>query len=340
MKTILRLVTVSAVGVSALAFAGNALATQRLSVTQSATSLTIKVTQDATDPQPAQILIYVPAGYTLNTSAAPGSKIGTTTGAVIARDQGNIQLPLTGDVLVADPAQFTKNTCSPGQNQAVWILQLSVAGQTINLPVYVRPTSPAEAGLGSAVMAVCLAPSDTPVGSPGRSPFGAQLKSAIFTVNNVFTPPAGAVRWDSLWTPWGAGNGIPNPGGMVEARAFAGPGAITLAGTVASKKKRIVRLQGRVTAAGVGIVGATVNLYLNGKARYKKKTNGSGGYSFLLQKKKGSRVTTTIFQSKVTVPERDVTATGCASPAVPGVPCVSATQGAFTATSRSVRIRI
>ena len=340
MKTILRLVTVSAVGVAALAFAGNALATQRLSVTQSATSLTIKATQDASDQQPAKIQIYVPAGYTLNTSATPGQTIGTTTGVIVARDQGNIDLPLTGDVLVDDPAKHTTDACSPGMNQAVWILQLSVAGQTINLPVYVTPTTSAEAGLGSAKLSVCLAPSDTPQGSPGRSPFGAQLKSATFTVNNVFTPPTGAVRWESLWTPYGAGNGVPNAAGTVEARAFVGPGAITLAGRVTNKKKRIVRLQGKVTAAGVGIAGATVNLLLNGKARYKAATTGAGSYSFRLQKKKGSKVTTTFFQASVSVPERDVTATGCATPAVPPIPCVSATQGTFTATSKKIRIRI
>ena len=340
MKTILRLVTVSVVGVAALAFAGNALATQRISVTQSATSLTIKVTQDASDQQPAKIQIYVPAGYTLNTSAAPGGTIGTTTGVVIARDQGNIDLPLTGDVLVADPAQHTKDACSPGTNQAVWILQLSVAGQTINLPVYVNPTAGAETGLGSAKLAVCLAPSDTPAGSPGRSPFGAQLKSATFTVNNVFTPPAGATRWESLWTPYSVGNGVPNVAGTVEARAFVGPGAITLGGRVTSKAKRTVSLNGKVTASGVGIAGATVSLLLNGKARYKAKTTGSGAYSFKLQKKKGSKVTTTFFQAKVTVAERDVTAAGCASPVVPPIPCVSATQGSFTATSKKIRIRI
>ena len=54
-------------------FAGNALATQKLSVSQTPTSLTIKVTQAQTDPQPAKITIYVPSGYTLNTSAAPGT---------------------------------------------------------------------------------------------------------------------------------------------------------------------------------------------------------------------------------------------------------------------------
>ena len=140
MKTILRLVTVTAVGVAALALAGNALATQRLSVTQSSTSLTIKVTQDATDQQPAKIQIYIPAGYTLNTSATPGTTIGSTTGVVIARDQAGIELPLSGPVLADDPAKYTTSPCSPGNNQAVWILQLSVAGQTINLPVYVNPT--------------------------------------------------------------------------------------------------------------------------------------------------------------------------------------------------------
>lgn len=340
MKTILRLVTVTAVSVAALALAGNALATQRLSVNQSATSLTIKLSQDASDQQPSRINIYLPAGYTANTSATPGTTIGTTTGVVIARDQGNIDLPLTGDVIVADPASHTKDPCSPGNNLAVWILQLSVAGQTINLPVYLNPTAGIETGLGSAKLTVCLAPSDTPMGSPGRSPFGAQLKSATFTVNNVFTTPAGAARWESLWTPWSVGTGVPNPVGTIEARAFVGPGAITLAARVTSKAKRVVSLNGRVSASGVGVVGATVSLLLNGKARYKAKTTANGAYKFMLQKKKGSKVTTTFFQSKVTVGEQDVTTAGCASPAAPPIPCVSATQGAFTAISNKIRIRI
>ena len=337
MKTIL---TVSAAGVAALAFAGNALATQRLSVTQSATSLTFKVTQDASDQQPAKIQIYVPAGYTLNTSATPGTTIGTANGVIIARDQGGIDLPLTGDVIVDDPAKYTQAPCSPGNNLAVWILQLSVAGQTISLHVYVTATTAAEAGLGSAKVVTCLFPADTPQGSPNRSPFGAQLKNATFTVNNVFTPPVGAVRWESLWTPYGTGNGVPNAAGTVEARAFVGPGAVTLAGRVTSKARRIVTLSGKVTASGIGIAGATVSLLLNGKARYKKASSATGAYSFRVQKTKGSKVTTTFFQAKVTVPESDVTASGCASPAVAPLPCVSATQGSFTATSKKIKIRI
>ena len=43
MKTIIRLAVLALAGTSALALAGNALATQKLSVKQSTTTLTIKV---------------------------------------------------------------------------------------------------------------------------------------------------------------------------------------------------------------------------------------------------------------------------------------------------------
>lgn len=339
MKTILRLVTVAAVAGSALALAGNALATQTLSVQQTSTSLTIVVKQAQTDQQPAKIQIYVPNGYTLNPTQTPGTKIGTTTGDVFARDQ-NIPLPLTGDVVVADPAQYTKSPCSPGNNLAVWLLNLSVAGQTISLPVYVNPTTGAETGLGSAKLTVCLAPSDTPQGTPGRSPFGAQLLDATFTVNNVITPPSGAVRWTSLWTPYASGTGVPNAAGTVEARAFVGPGSISLSAKVTNKKKKIVLLRGSVTSGGAGVAGATVRLLINGKlSKITARTNGNGAYSMPIQKTV-RKASTFFFQTRVNVPASDVTSTGCASPSVPPIPCVSATQGAFTALSRKVRIRI
>ena len=51
---------------------------------------------------------------------------------------------------------------------------------------------------------------------------------------------------------------------------------------------------GRVTASGVGIAGATVSLLLNGKVRYKAKTSAAGAYAVRLQKKKGTKVTTTV----------------------------------------------
>ncbi|MBW8742605.1 MAG: hypothetical protein JF623_08255, partial [Acidobacteria bacterium] len=196
-----------------------------------------------------------------------------------------------------------------------------------------------EAGLGASKLTVCLAPSDTPQGSPGRSPFGAQLLSATFTVNGIFTAPTGAARWTSLWTPYAAGNGQPNAAGTVEARAFVGPGAVTIAGVVTNKRKKTVQIRGRVSYAGVGLVASTVRLLVNGKQRFSSTTTGNGAYRFNLQKTARKKVTT-FFQTRAISTQRDVTATGCSSPSVPGVSCVSATQGAFNVLSRKIRIRI
>src|SRR6185312_15403542 len=187
MKRVVKLAVLAGAAVTALAFASNALAVQKLSVSQTATSLTIKVTQAQTDPQPAKIQIFVPTGYTLNTTAAPGTVIGTTSGSVFARD-ANIPLPLSGDVA---PPNTNAAPCFTGTHQAVWLLRLQVAGQSINLPIAVDPVpSGPLAAFGSFVLVTCLAPSDVPQGTPGRSPNGAQLLEANFTVNNIFQVPA------------------------------------------------------------------------------------------------------------------------------------------------------
>src|SRR5436189_3320518 len=240
MKRVVKLAVLAGAAVTALAFAGNALAVQKLSISQSTTSLTIKVTQAQTDPQPAKIQIFAPAGYTLNTSAAPGTTIGTTSGSVFARD-ANIPLPLSGDVVVAPPNTNAPG-CATGTHLAVWNLALSVAGQAINLPVHVDPTPGPEAAVGAHKMVVCLAPADVPQGTPGRSPNGAQLLEANFTVNNVFQVPAAQSVWKAITTPYASGTGLPNPAGTVETRALAAEGALTINARVTNKKKRTLRI--------------------------------------------------------------------------------------------------
>jgi hypothetical protein len=336
MKTILRLAVLALAGTAALAFAGNALATQKLSVRQTATSLTIKVSQAQTDQQPAKIQIYVPTGYTINASQAPGTKIGTTTGTVFARDQ-NIPLPLSGDVIVV-PATTNAPGCDPVPHLTVWNLALSVAGQTINLPVHVDQTAGAETALGTYKLVVCLAPSDVPQGTPGRSPFGAQLLDATFTVENVFTVPTGESIWKTITTPYAAGTGAPNVAGTVETRSFVGVGALTIASRVTSKVRRTLRLTGRVSQAGNAVAAAQVTILVNGKARFRARSNAGGNYGLTL--KKTGKKTTTTFQARVNVAERDITSSGCASPTLPGVACVSATSAPFTALSRKLRVRL
>jgi len=337
MKRVVKLAVLAGAAVTALAFASNALAVQKLSVSQTATSLTIKVTQAQTDPQPAKIQIFVPSGYTLNTSAAPGTTIGTTSGSVFARD-ANIPLPLSGNVVVAPPNTNAPG-CTTGTHLAVWLLQLQVAGQTIQLPVTVDPTSGASTALGAYLLVTCLAPADVPQGTPGRSPNGAQLLEADFTVNNVFAVPTVLSTWDALTTPYSAGTGIPNPAGTVETRSIVGSGTLSMTTRVTNKAKRTLRVSGRLTQAGAGVAGSQVRLLLNGAAsRFTARTAASGAYSIVL-KKTGKKSTTT-FQSRVTVAERDVTSTACATPTLPPVPCVSATASGFTAVSRKVRVRL
>jgi hypothetical protein len=336
MKSISKLAVFTATAFGALALAGNALATQKLEVTQAASpaSVTIKLSQTATDPQPAKITVYVPTGYVLNATQATGSVIGTTTGNVIARDLGNIPVPLAGDVVVDNPASHVTDFCAPGTHAAVWILRLSVLGQTIALPVYVDPTVGTESALGAAKLQVCLGPADVPQGSPGRSPNGAQLLDATFTVNGVLTPPTGPVRWIAFTTPYTPSTGTPNVAGTVETRSFVGPGAITLSGRVTSKKKKQVTLSGAVTQSGLGAAGR-VSILINGRARTTATANASGRYS----KKVTGIGKRSTFQARVTVPARDVTATGCATATQAGVNCVSATASGFTAVSRKLSFK-
>jgi hypothetical protein len=336
MKTIIRLAVLALAGTAALALAGNALATQKLSVSQSTTALTIKVSQAQTDNQPARISIYVPSGYSINTSATPGSRIGSTSGTVFSRD-ANIPLPLSGDVVVVPPTTNAPG-CDPVPHIAVWNLALSVAGNTINLPVHVDQLSGAEAALGAYKLVVCLAPDDVPAATPGRSPNGARLLEATFTVNNVFTVPAGTSVWKAITTPYASGTGAPNPAATVETRAFVSNGTVTLRRQV-NAKRRLVKFTGSVVQSGP-VAGARVTMLLNGKAtRFTARTNASGKFSIVLRKT--GKKTTSTFQARTTVAERDITSTGCASP-TPGIPggCVSATASPFTAVSAKIRIRL
>ena len=105
-------------------------------------------------------------------------------------------------------------------------------------------------------------------------------------------------------------------------------------------KARLVKFTGKVTQAGAAVAAARVVLLVNGKsAGFSARANASGNYSVVL--KKTGKKTTSTFQARTTVAERDITATGCASP-TPGVPggCVSATASPFTAVSAKIRIRL
>src|SRR4051794_2528436 len=158
----------------------------------SSTTIHIAIPQ-STDPI-AAINIFVPSGYTLNTTQAAGTKIGSIDATAFSND-AKLTLPLSGDVTADNPANHTSDsTQSAGtpNSQAVWSMNLSVAGQTIALPLYANPTVGAQTALGKFRLTICLPPPDVPVGTPGRSAQGAQVLDARFTVNGIFTTPVSA----------------------------------------------------------------------------------------------------------------------------------------------------
>ena len=338
MKTIIRLAVLVVVATAGLALAGNALATQRLSVRQEATSLTIKLTQAQSDPQPARIVVYVPTGYTINASPPAETKIGAASGNAFARDSNSSSVPISGDVVVAADDTNAEG-CATGTHTAVWKATLSIGGDNVDLVFHVDETTGTETSLGAYKLVACPGPSDVPQGTPGRWPDGAQLLEATFTLNNIFTAPASGTRvWKEFTTPYSPGLAKENTDGMVETRSAVIPGVLTLSARVVSKQRRWLRVSGALKQGGVAIARASVNVLINGKARFRARTTATGTYFTVLRK--SGRKTTSTFQTRVTVAEHDITRTGCTAPSLPDVRCVSATASGFTALSRKLRVTL
>jgi hypothetical protein len=226
-------------------------------------------------------------------------------------------------------------------------MNLSAAGQTLPIPIYVNKSSGAAAAFGAFNLKICLPPWDVPVGTPGRSFEGAQLLDAKLTLNKLITAPtsAGVGVWEMLTTPYTPGKGTPNLAGTFESRALV-PLPISLGAKATYKKKtKTWTLSGKATEGGVPLAaGTTLTIYRGTSAKTLKragtttvKTGGAWSVSGRLSPKK-----TTYFQVGATAGERDATSTGCQNPAPPTVApagCVSATLSAWTARSSIVRVK-
>jgi len=357
MTTRIRAVLAAAAALATLVVAGTALAANTGSVTvwhtpqalanSSSTTVHVSVPQ-STDPI-AATNIYVPTGYTVTTNQAAGTSIGSVDATAFSRD-ANLVLPLSGTVVTADPSAAANKQGSAGcagvaQSQAVWIMNLSVAGNTLAVPVYINATAGAEAGLGATKVTICLPPPDVPVGTPGRSFQGAQLLDAKLTLSNVFTTPTAAAlaKWETLFTPYNPGVGTVNRAGTFEARAFVPVPIILGVKVTYAKKTNTWTLSGKATEGGVAVAGLSLKVSrglaaakLAQKGTVKTAANGSFKVSGKLLPKK-----TTFFQVSGSVDERDYTATGCQSPLTPVAPagCVKATLSPWTAKSVVVRVK-
>jgi hypothetical protein len=319
--------------------------------------VTISVSATKEEDATFAAAIYAPLGFTPTLDQAAGAELGKVTAHVQALGiSADTILPLEGTVVVAnqaDPAiapsvsQCTRTPVGTAHG-AVWVLVLTAAGQTLRVPVTVDViTAGPETEFAQAKMTICL-PSPFIPAAAGGATFGAKLLDASFTLNAVFNNPAsrGEFIWRARLTPWTTGTGVPNAAGTVEARSYIRlPSSLSLKAKVVSKKKHTVKLTGRLTEGGAGIGGIGVKLLIGRakvsalKAQYTAKTGASGAFGGnAIKLKKGGKY---FFQVKATVPDRDYTATGCATagPFNP-VPCVSATVPGFTASSIAVSAKL
>jgi hypothetical protein len=353
MRTKLRLAVLASAIAGALALAGSALATPKLIIAGASapgsSQVSIQFLEDKSDASPARITIYAPAGYTGVVTASPGTVIGTAHADLQALAiSPDAVISADGQIIAANPtdAQYVNNTCSPGQHTAVWLLRVTVSGQTLNVPVYVDAPSPAADPLAAASpfkLTVCFT---SPYVSPdaGGAPFGAKILNAILKLNQgTFTTPVarGTYVWRAVVTPYTLGTATPNVGGTVEARGLVDtPQTLSISVKVTNKKKHRVRITGTLRAANVAIGGATVRLS-RGAARNmtkpttKAKTNANGVVTFNLKFK---RRATVWFGLAATVPAYDATSTGCKTPTAPTLPCASATANGFAVSTRFVKV--
>jgi hypothetical protein len=332
-RTRTAIVAVAALAALALAAVATAAYTSpKLSVSYAAGNVTRIVASASVDNDAtARAAIVIPTGTALTTTAAPGTKVGTAKAQVSALALGGALLPLAGDIVVAPPGSVpaaSQTGCiGPATPQATLMLVLQAAGQTINLPAYIIPTSGPQAALGAAQLVFCLPPPDLP--APVGATFGAKFLSADLTLNGVIGPIAQGA-WVAFWTPWNAGVGTVNAAATVASPAAIAPGGITLSGR---KVKGVKRLSGRVTQAGAGVA-TKVTILAGTKRLATVSARANGAFTYAVPKR--SKATT--FRARAVVAGHDAPAV-CGQFGSLGVPCVNATVSGFTATSGAVRIR-
>jgi hypothetical protein len=357
MKKRLRLLLAVSAGLLGLAFAAPALGAFQpdITVQQSsykagaATTAGFVIEELDTDDPIAKFTIFSPAGYSSNLTQAQGTVIGKALAFVKAGALGGTILPLTGNVVVGNPADPTimaqSQACTGSTtNQQVWILDTSIQGQSIRIPAFVNTVGP------YVVQQVCL---QSPV-DPANT-FQAQLLVANYTVKGVFTSAAsrGGYQWAADFTPYIPGTITPNPAGTNEWRTFVGlPSSLTF--KKAKSKRGQVAFSGSLAIAGLnprGIklrmyysakaqpapnysLGTAAGLFGTGKAVSTKPVKSNGKYSISRKKPKGKRFYQMRFENYLLVPSGGDNCEG-PSPSGQPIPC----NGTSLAPLTSVTIR-
>jgi hypothetical protein len=338
-----RLAVITTFLLGSLAFAVPAFASYspRLAVTSQSQALgssgvRIKFSTSGQDDATQKIAILVPKGYTVNTGAGSGAKIGTVSATVIAADV-KATAKSSGALVVAGRGEFPTEAqgCSGNASpNAVWTFTLVVRGTAFRVPVFVD-TSPTQPGssFGVATLSICFASGDTPKGFPGRAVLGSKVINFTLTTNAISLPKEkGTYRWRSSVTPYGEGTGNPNTKGVVEVQSLQPlPLELSLSAKVdpARKGSSKVTLSGTFAASGDPIPGIFLTL-LRGSSPHGLKrlgvisTNSQGQFATSGEVPQTSSPQRLYAQVTTGDIVRDLGLAGCQATS-PAVPCIDAT---------------
>lgn len=172
---------------------------------------------------PARVTIYVPAGFAVDTSAAPGTLIGDSYLGYSTSSSGDDFV--FGTMGARDPASGgpAAQACAPGAHAAIWMATFDIEQRSVEIPFYVDATQGSEASLGAYKLVACLASPYVPV-AEGGAPDNLRVTELELALSepgrSVITKPAsGKFTWRLFTTPYVNGTATPNDGATFEARA-------------------------------------------------------------------------------------------------------------------------
>jgi hypothetical protein len=225
----------------------------------------LDVTLPTSAPAAASVVFYSPQGYDVAVGQAPGTKVGTVVAGVTVGGS-TTEIEADGDLLADDPAKYVGNACAPGLHAGVLVASLAAGGVTVPVPLYVYPTSGAEAALGGFKIQACLASPDVPA-AIGGAPAGLRLLEADLDFTSIFTNPAatGAYTWSVFETPYTPGTATPNPAGTVEARSIVSLPKLFSVKWALNAKKTAVTFKGKVNEGGKPRAGVNVRFLVSKK---------------------------------------------------------------------------
>ena len=242
----------------------------------------VAISVPAAAAEVGKVTLYIPAGYNLGLTDAPGTKEGQVFMGTAA-DFG------FGDVKAADPAAYVNSpqaqACAPGPHTAVWTMHLEfMLADTALVPIYIDPTSGDETALGAYKLQMCLPLSH--LASPGGSHLGSKMRALGFEFTRFVNPTAAAVY---VWRAFASNpdaSGNPDLSTTYELRSdIPLPAKLTLSGKFDHRHHRAL-LNGRLTTQVSTVSAIGVTLYRRGKDGFwtsvtSTRTSANGSFRFV-----------------------------------------------------------